>query len=436
MDLRRLLGELMREHGVPGAQLALYREGEFAAVAAGERVHGTGEEVTGHTAFPIGSVTKPFTAAVAMLLVEDGDVEPDAPFAEYLPELGSARPGLHRDMTLRQVLSHTAGLVADPVSPNVTRARWIAENCRAADMPAPPGKYFSYSNTGYVLAGHVVESVLGMSWPEAVESVLLRPLGISPVFVSGPGASAARPRAGGHVTGPNGVRPVVQSLSAIEAPSGALALSATDLVTFARSQWGDPALPSPLTPESAGRMRRGQLGSETAGPYGMADDWGLGWALYRDGDRIWGGHDGTGDGTSAHLRFRPDAATAVALTANAATGSALWADLLRELGIGDAVTGLGAGSAGPPVPAPPDLAGRYVNGTGEFRADVGADGELLLTIDGERRSVVHREGATFTVPDVGGGRMSHRGRFLRDEQGRVSHLQLAGRLANRADDRD
>src|SRR5215469_9598894 len=101
-----VLPELARKHRVPGAQLAIHHAGETACGEAGELEHGTGRRVTQDAAFPVGSITKCFTATVAMILVADGDVDPDLPVGDYIPGLG--RPaGM---ATLRQLLSHTSGL--------------------------------------------------------------------------------------------------------------------------------------------------------------------------------------------------------------------------------------------------------------------------------------------------------------------------------------
>ena len=72
------LPALARKHRVPGAQLAIHHGGVTVASEVGELECGTGSLVARDAAFPIGSITKCFTATVAMILVADGDVEPDA----------------------------------------------------------------------------------------------------------------------------------------------------------------------------------------------------------------------------------------------------------------------------------------------------------------------------------------------------------------------
>src|SRR5215831_6819842 len=80
--LRATLSELAQRYKVPGAQLAIHRGGRTVSVEVGELEHGTGCAVSRDAAFPIGSITKSFTATLAMVLAADGDLELDAPLAD------------------------------------------------------------------------------------------------------------------------------------------------------------------------------------------------------------------------------------------------------------------------------------------------------------------------------------------------------------------
>lgn len=448
VDFSVRLGGLVREHRVPGAQLAVHHRNETIMVETGEQTYGTGVAVTSRSAFPLGSLTKPFTATLAMVLVAGGDVELDAPLADYVPQLGIASGRPDARITLRRLLSHTSGLAAnidEAGDHSEARRHWIARHCREADAVHRPGTVFSYSNIGYILAGHLIEVITGMSWWEAVDAMLLRPLDIVPAFVVGPPPSAFRPIVLGHTVQErrNRVLPVTgQILPKVAAPSAGLALSAADLVTFTRMHLADPSLRPMLDRDSAAEMRRDQLAGTAVGPFGMADSWGLGWAVYRDSgsdgpDVDWFGHDGTGEGTSCHLRFEPTTGTVVALTVNAGTGSALWEDLLGEL----RSAGLGVGNhrfSTPPhpareVPVLPECAGRYVNGEMEFTVvRQGADFRLKTGAE-ERFRLIGLADLHFTMREPDGGRTTYVGRFLRDPKtGEIDLIQVSGRLARRA----
>lgn len=185
-SLHSTLTELAARHRVPGAQLAVIHEGERFLVHTGVCDTASGAPVERHTAFPVGSLTKPFTAALAMILVADGDVDLDEPLRGQLPEFGAGEL-----VTLRQLLSHTSGLPSDvPEGSDEAgggdRARWVARYCRTADLTHAPGTVFSYSNIGYVVVGRLIEAVTGMSWQEAISAILLEPWAPGPRSSSEP----------------------------------------------------------------------------------------------------------------------------------------------------------------------------------------------------------------------------------------------------------
>src|SRR2546429_9894542 len=93
-DLAGLLRELAARDRIPGAQLALYADGETLLAETGFERHGGAARVSHQSAFPFGSVTKVFTATVVLQLVSGGDLELDEPLGAYLPELPEAPNGL------------------------------------------------------------------------------------------------------------------------------------------------------------------------------------------------------------------------------------------------------------------------------------------------------------------------------------------------------
>jgi CubicO group peptidase (beta-lactamase class C family) len=437
-NVRPLLGArlsaLARRHGVPGAQLAIYHDGDTLAIEVGEAEHHSGPPVGRDTAFPVGSITKTFTATVAMILAADGDLELDAPVAEYLTELDD----LDDAITLSQLLSHTSGLITGPedadASANTAR-RYLKEHCHRGHVVLPAGAGFSYSNMGYIVVGRLIETVTGMSWEEAVESILLRPLGITPAFVGLPAvAPAARPIASGHSVnqGAGRTRPLRQELAPAEAATGALAVSALDLVALGRlhlnagSGGNDGLLPA----EYAAMMRRDIAATV---PFGLADGWGRGLALFEYGDTTWAGHDGNADGTSCYLRIDPVGGWIVAFTTNANTGVGMWRDLL---GVLSHSTGVPIGQrpawspAGRPVAPPADCNGTYANGDLEYVVAV-RDKTAYLSVDGQPfTALTAYEDLSFSVRDPSTGVQVLAGCFTEDPvDRRVNGIQLGGRLA-------
>jgi len=141
---------------------------------------------------PIASVSKPFMASVLMVLVEQGKVKLDDPVEKYLPEFkgkkvkGSQSPA--RPMTIRHLLSHTAGLWGNqgitPEKRDLIRnfERPLAEAVKGIaeyDLVYEPGTKFTYSGSGYCVAGRVAEVALGQSLEDIAQDALFRPLGLS-----------------------------------------------------------------------------------------------------------------------------------------------------------------------------------------------------------------------------------------------------------------
>ncbi|MCL6299290.1 serine hydrolase domain-containing protein [Streptomyces kronopolitis] len=431
-EIRPLLQErlhtLARAHQVPGAQLAVHTDGVTYTVHTGEADVTTGRPFTADTAVPLGSVTKCATAAVVMLLAADGDLALTDRVATYVPELRTSRA------TVRQLLSHTAGLPTGPDSDHVatlTPSRYLSAHCAERDAVCAPGTGFSYSNAGFIAAGRLIESVTGMTWQEAVRAFLLEPLGTAPAFLGDP--APARPVASGHSANAlsGRVRAVQQTLAPVEAPAGALLASALDLVALGRDLIGQG--PRAVLPhDAAEEMRRPVPG---AVPGVLADAWGLGLALFQQGTAQWCGHDGNAQGTSCHLRAEPESGTVVAFTSNANSGTALWQALADDLA---EIIGRGV----PAAPAPreagrrlalPQCAGTYHNGTVEYRVTADAAGSLALSVNGDTPApLVCYADLSCDLVDPSNGRRVPGGNFVRDpETGAIDRLQISGRTARR-----
>jgi CubicO group peptidase (beta-lactamase class C family) len=427
-----VMAALARRYRIPGLQFACQYDGATASWQAGELEIGTGLRVTSDTAFPVGSITKCFTATLAMILAADGDIALDSPIGDYLPELGE----LGDVVTLHHLLSHTSGLAASAEADEAAAAslrRYAEEHILREDLVMPPGTGFSYSNAGYCLVGLLIEAITGMPWAEAIEAILLRPLDIEPAFTatSIPGPFA-RPIAVGHsVNAAVGrTRPVQSSRPFYEIPVGALAVSALDLVKLASLHIG-AGLGHLLPAAYAQQMRRAVPG---AVPFGLADGWGLGLAVYRSADTYWVGHDGNAEGTACYLRINPADGWIIALTTNASNGGGLWRDLLAELeNAGVPIAGSSAPPTPPPVAPPPDCVGKYVNGTLEYRVVADDNGSVYLTVDGvpPERLTFHADTA-FSMVDPTLGRRVIGGRFVPDPiTGSIQGMQIGGRFTRR-----
>lgn len=128
------------------------------------------------TPVPIGSVRKWTTAALAMILVDEGVVRLDEPVGYWLPAWNE---GDRRGITLRRLMSHTAGLVKRPRN-GLCRGSHTLEACmdRLATVPlvAPPGAEFRYSSAGFHVAARVLEAASGVPFADLMQARLLDPL--------------------------------------------------------------------------------------------------------------------------------------------------------------------------------------------------------------------------------------------------------------------
>ena len=140
------------------------------------------------------SVTKLFTATLALQLVADGRLELDTPVARYLPNtVHVPTDASGTAITARHLLTHTAGLpkhppnrrnqpVSGPIDPGVWDAYEVADLYRAlaiTPLRARPGSVMDYSNYGYALLGHVVERVAGVPYERLLRARVLTPLGMT-----------------------------------------------------------------------------------------------------------------------------------------------------------------------------------------------------------------------------------------------------------------
>jgi D-alanyl-D-alanine carboxypeptidase len=133
-----------------------------------------------NTVYRIGSITKQFTAAAVMRLVERGTVKLDDPITKYLPQYAQWSP-----VTVRQLLNHTSGIHSYTSTPN-WRARW-ADDLTPAQVVSfvekdtldfAPGSAWRYNNTGYMLLGMLLETVTKQPYASLLDREFFQPIGM------------------------------------------------------------------------------------------------------------------------------------------------------------------------------------------------------------------------------------------------------------------
>lgn len=171
--------EMARRH-VPGLSLAVVRNGKLVLA------RGYGKANVEHsiparpgTVYELASVTKQFTAAAVMLLVEDGKVALDEPAAKYLADT----PAAWKDVTVRHLLTHTSGIPSYTNQPafgqfprrDYTKAE-IVSLVSGLPLEFQPGERFAYNNTGYFLLGMLIEKVSGREYEAFLRERIFKPL--------------------------------------------------------------------------------------------------------------------------------------------------------------------------------------------------------------------------------------------------------------------
>jgi len=127
--------------------------------------------------FDIGSLTKPFTAALVLSLVEDGSLSTTDTLGSVLPGVPSDKAGI----TIHQLLTHTSGLVRSAASLGITEASTREEFVAAvlqSELLFEPGERFEYSDTGYDLLAAIVEHLTGQEWSPLLDTRVLEPAGL------------------------------------------------------------------------------------------------------------------------------------------------------------------------------------------------------------------------------------------------------------------
>ena len=332
-DLQDRLASSAAAHGVPGAALAVLAEGRGHEFAYGLANVATGVAATPDTLFQIGSVTKVFTAALVMQLAEAGLVDLDAPIDTYLPNFPA--PLSNSPPSLRHLLSHQSGL-DEAMGDFADRGQdCIANVVRRVDEIGsifPPGAHYSYSNTGYVVAGHILQVLTGRPWHRLIRERIWHPLGIDDAFVLPEHALRFRVAAG-HIADPaTNAAELAPYMFAPRsgAPAGSITgMTAGGLLRFARLFFDGPDEPhSILSRNAIATMTTPQ--ADLSGPQGDAA-WGLGLSLEDWGDTRIVGHDGGTIGFQSFLRIVPEGACAVVLLTNGGDADGLYKDLVPDI---------------------------------------------------------------------------------------------------------
>ncbi|MGY2613881.1 serine hydrolase domain-containing protein [Bacillus pretiosus] len=191
--------------GTPGILAKAFNNGKTSSYTAGVADLSTKKSMKSDYRFRIGSVTKTFTATTVLQLVGENRVQLDDPIEKWLPGLIQGNGYDGNQITIRQLLNHTSGIAEYLKSKDAdimnSKKTYAAEEIVKIGLALPPdfspGKGWSYSNTGYVILGMIIEKITGNSYAEEIEKRIIEPLELSNTFLPGnspviPGKNHAR----------------------------------------------------------------------------------------------------------------------------------------------------------------------------------------------------------------------------------------------------
>ena len=316
--LHEMVRASMERHAVPGAALGIYDSGVEHTEGFGVTSVENPLPVNPDTIFQIGSITKTVTATAIMVLSERGMLDLDEPVRNYLPDLRLADEEVARKVTTAHLLTHVGGWVGDVFEDTGCGDDALGKIVkRLADTPqlTPLGEVWSYNNSGFYVAGRVVEVVSGKVYEVAVRELLLSPLGMDRSFFF-PGEVMTQRFAMGHLVRdgePSVSRP--WALPRNFAPAGGLASTAKDQVRYARFHLGGVRDDTEILGElPLRRMRRARVPGEGD------DEQGLAWKLSEVGGSRFVAHSGDTIGQNSTLWIVPENDFAFVLLTNADRG--------------------------------------------------------------------------------------------------------------------
>ncbi len=304
----KVVTDALADTGVPSASIAIVRGGKVVLTKAyGKQCERCGAP-DARLPYQIASISKQFTAAAMLLLEDEGRLSLDDTVAKYLPDITGAER-----ITLRQLLNHTSGLqdywpqdysfkaMATPVTPQGILDRWAKK-----PLDFEPGAQWQYSNTGYVVAGLIVEKVAGEPLLGFLQRRVFRPLGMRALDQDkavGPGFPQGYKRL---ALGP--VRVETPAANGWLYAAGELSMTAEDL-----AKWNIARMNRTLLPPDdwAAQETPVRLADGTATGYG------LGVTVGQNGGRRFVEHSGEAVGFLSENIVLPDEKAAVTVLVNA-----------------------------------------------------------------------------------------------------------------------
>jgi CubicO group peptidase (beta-lactamase class C family) len=307
-----LVAREMGGQKIPGFALGIVRAGRLLrAQGYGLANVELGAPVTTHTLFQSGSVGKQFTAALVLLLAQDGRLALDDPVSKYLADT----PPAWQPITIRHLLTHTSGIAEYTDRVDLRREYdedALLKMAMAAPLDFAPGTRWRYSNTAYAVLGIAIHRATGHFYGDLLRERIFAPLGMATARVISeadivPGRAAGYRLVEGALKNQEWVSPSLNTTA-----DGALYLSAVDMARWAEALETDVPLAASLRAQmwTPARLGNGEVAAARDGAYGF------GWFLGRRGGHPTMEHGGSWQGFQAYIGRFPDQALTVFAFAN------------------------------------------------------------------------------------------------------------------------
>ena len=318
-ELQEFLAEKAAELRVPGAMAGVLVDGRETTAFFGVTSVENPLEVDDRTLFQFGSTGKTYTATALMCLVERGEVDLDAPVRTYVPELTLRDEQVARDVTVLQLLNHTAGWEGDSLKDtgdgDDCLDRFVAAMADLQQV-TPLGATVSYNNASLSLAGLVIARVTGTTYEQAVKDLLLDPLGMDMTMFK-PSDIMTRRFACGHELQDDQIKVARPwALPRSGAPAGGMSATLADQLTWARFHLGDGTAADGRRVLSAELLARMQQPTVEMPGSALGDAVGISWLLKDVAGVRTVGHGGTTHGQHSSFQMVPSRAFAVTCLSN------------------------------------------------------------------------------------------------------------------------
>ena len=361
------------------------------------------------TKFRLGSITKQFTAAAILLLEEMGKLKIDDPVKKYLPDA----PEVWDKITIFNLLTHTSGIPNYTNFPEYRKEQYTAHTPKQVvdifrDKPLDfaPGEKMSYSNSGYIVLGYLLEKVSGETYQDFLQKNIFNPLGMKD---SGYDSNSAiiQNRASGYSPGPDGLVNTGYVHMTIPFSAGALYSTTEDLLRWEQGLFGGKL----LSKESLSKMIT---------PYKNGYALGVRTGNFNGHKVILHGGSIEGFNTQLVYCFDDKLAVAVLSNVNGNTPSQL-ANNLAAIALGEKVE---LPKVRKEITVPAEVLSQYV-GIYELRPGFDlmitlAGNQLISQATGQGKAPIFAETETIFFPKVVEATIE----FCRDDNGAVSHLIL------------